>query len=73
MDIQERNCTDATTVPWWEIANKHKQVVVDKYGLRNIHLYEKGEEWILYTPTAKMRVLDQVYPEGYPIRARPPV
>ena len=29
-----------------EVANKHKQVVVDKYGLRNIHLYEEQEEWI---------------------------
>jgi hypothetical protein len=28
-----------------EVANKHKQVVVDKYGLRNSHLYEPGEEW----------------------------
>src|SRR5271165_2994132 len=25
-----------------EIANKQKQVVVGKYGLRNIHLYEAG-------------------------------
>jgi uncharacterized protein (DUF362 family) len=47
-----------------ELANKHKQVVVDKYGLRNIHLYEKGEEWIQYTPKAQMRVLDKIYPEG---------
>ena len=36
-----------------ELANKQKQVVVDKFGLRNIHLYEKGEEWIRYTPKAK--------------------
>jgi uncharacterized protein (DUF362 family) len=53
-----------------ELANKHKQVVVDKYGLRNIHLYEKGEEWIRYTPKAKMRVLDDVYPEGIRIPKR---
>lgn len=53
-----------------ELANKHKQVVVDKHGLRNIHLYEKSEEWIRYTPKAKMRVLDKVYPEGIRIPKR---
>jgi len=53
-----------------EITNKQKQVVVDKYGLRNIHLYEKSEEWVRYTPQAKMRVLDQVYPEGIRIPKR---
>ena len=41
-----------------EIANKHKQVVVDMYGLRNIHLYEEGEEWIHFEPKAKMLALD---------------
>ncbi len=53
-----------------ELANKHKQVVVDKYGLRNIHLYEPNEEWIRYTPKAKMLVLDKVYPEGIRIPKR---
>ena len=53
-----------------ELANRHKQVVVDKHGLRNIHLYEKGEEWVRYTPTVKMRVLDKVYPEGILIPKR---
>jgi uncharacterized protein (DUF362 family) len=53
-----------------ELANKHKQVVVDKYGLRNIHLYEKGEEWIRYTPKAKMLALDAIYPEGILIPKR---
>jgi uncharacterized protein (DUF362 family) len=53
-----------------ELANKHKQVVVDKYGLRNIHLYEKGEEWIRYTPKAKMLALDSIYPEGILIPKR---
>jgi uncharacterized protein (DUF362 family) len=52
-----------------ELANKHKQVL-DKYGLRNIHLYEKDEEWIRYTPKAKMLVLDKVYPEGIRIPKR---
>jgi len=53
-----------------ELANKHKQVVVGKYGLRNIHLYESSEEWIRYTPKAKMRVLDKVYPDGIRIPKR---
>jgi uncharacterized protein (DUF362 family) len=53
-----------------ELANKHKQVVVDKHGLRNIHLYEKGEEWVRYQPKVKMRVLEQVYPEGIRIPKR---
>lgn len=53
-----------------EVANKQKQVVVDKYGLRNIHLYEKSEPWIRYTPKAKMLALDQVYPEGIRIPKR---
>jgi len=53
-----------------EVANKHKQVVQGKYGLRNIHLYEKGEEWIRYRPEAKMRVLDAVFPKGIRIPKR---
>ncbi len=53
-----------------EVANKHKQVLVGKYGLRNVHLYEPGEQWIRYTPKAKMRVLDKVYPEGIRIPKR---
>jgi uncharacterized protein (DUF362 family) len=53
-----------------ELANKHKQVVVDKYGLRNIHLYEKQEEWIRFTPKAKMLALDTIYPEGILIPKR---
>ncbi len=53
-----------------EIANKHKQVLVGKHGLRNIHLYEPDEAWIRYTPKAKMLVLDQVFPEGIRIPKR---
>jgi uncharacterized protein (DUF362 family) len=53
-----------------EIANKQKQVAVGKYGLRNIHLYEKSEEWVRYTPKAKMLALDGIYPEGIRIPKR---
>lgn len=52
-----------------EIANKHKQVL-EKYGLGNIHLYDPDEEWVRYTPKAKMLVLDKVYPEGIRIPKR---
>jgi uncharacterized protein (DUF362 family) len=51
-----------------EIANKHKPVV-EKYGLRNIHLYE-GEEWIRYEPKGKMLVLHEIFPEGIYIPKR---
>ncbi|HTS77489.1 MAG TPA: DUF362 domain-containing protein [Bryobacteraceae bacterium] len=53
-----------------EIANKQKQVVVDKYGLRDVHLYERTEPWVRYTPKAKMLVLDRVYPDGIRIPKR---
>ncbi|MBN1660215.1 MAG: DUF362 domain-containing protein [Anaerolineae bacterium] len=48
--------------------NKHK-LVVDKYGLRNVHLYEPEFEWVYYEPQAEMLVLDQVYPDGIKIPA----
>jgi uncharacterized protein (DUF362 family) len=43
--------------------NKHK-LVTDKYGLRNVHLYEPEIEWVTYEPKAPMLVLDKVYPDG---------
>ena len=52
-----------------EVANKHLPVV-HKYGLRNIHLYEDGEEWVRYEPKAKMRVLHDIYPRGIEIPKR---
>jgi len=51
-----------------EVANKQKQVL-DKYGIRNIHLYE-GEEWVRYEPKAKMLVLDSIFPDGIQIPKR---
>lgn len=52
-----------------EVANKHRPVL-EKYGLRNIHLYEKDEEWVRYQPRAKMLALDGIYPEGIQIPKR---
>ena len=43
--------------------NKHKYVV-DKYGVRNAHLYEPDYEWVRYEPKRPFLVLDEVYPEG---------
>ncbi|OQA44934.1 MAG: hypothetical protein BWY52_01462 [Chloroflexi bacterium ADurb.Bin325] len=43
--------------------NKHK-VVVDQYGVRNVHLYEPEIQWVRYTPKTPMLVLDRIFPEG---------
>ena len=48
--------------------NKHK-LVTDRYGLRNVHLYEPEVEWVYYEPKTPMLVLDQVYPDGIKIPA----
>ncbi len=52
-----------------EIANKHKPVL-DKYGIRNIHLYEPEEEWVRYEPKGKMLALPEIYPDGILIPKR---
>ena len=52
-----------------EVANKHKPVL-EKYGVRNVHLYEPGEEWITYEPKGKMLVLPEIYPDGIRIPKR---
>ncbi len=46
--------------------NKHK-LVVDRYGLQNVHLYEPQVEWVVYEPKTPMLVLDKVYPDGIKI------
>jgi len=62
------NRTVVVSAKQGEVANKHKPVV-EKYGLRNIHLYE-GEEWIRCEPKGKMLVLDKIFPEGIYIPKR---
>jgi len=49
--------------------NRHK-VVVDRYGLRNVHLYEESEEWMTYEPKGKTSVLHEVFPNGILIPKR---
>lgn len=51
-----------------EKANRHLPVV-QKYGLRNIHLYE-NEEWIRYEPKGKISVLHDIFPKGIEIPKR---
>ena len=53
-----------------EVANKHKPVVVDKYGLRNIHLYERARSGSATSPRPKMLVLDEIFPDGIRIPKR---
>src|SRR3990170_2928131 len=52
-----------------EVANKHLPVV-QKHGIRNIHLYE--EEWIRYEPKGKMLILHDIFPDGILIPKRFP-
>jgi uncharacterized protein (DUF362 family) len=56
-----------------EVNNKHRGVL-EKYGLRNIHLYQ-GEEWIDIREAVgdladSFLVLNQVYPNGFRIPRR---
>lgn len=46
--------------------NKHK-FVVDKYGVRNVHLYEEEFPWVRYEPKQPFLVLDKIFPEGVEI------
>jgi uncharacterized protein (DUF362 family) len=55
---------------------ENKQLnVVEAHGLRNLHIYEPGEEWINIRDavgdlTKKFLCLDTVYPEGFSIPRR---
>jgi uncharacterized protein (DUF362 family) len=51
-----------------ERKNKHL-AVVQKHGIRNIHLYE-GEPWEIYRPKGEYLVLDKIYPEGVHVPKR---
>jgi uncharacterized protein (DUF362 family) len=55
---------------------ENKQInVIDAHGLRNLHLYDPGEEWIhigdaVGDLTRKFLCLNQVYPDGFMIPKR---
>jgi uncharacterized protein (DUF362 family) len=44
--------------------NNKQLYVTQKYGLRNVHLYEPQYRWVRYEPPEPFLVLDKVYPEG---------
>ncbi len=52
-----------------EVANKHKPVL-ERYGLRNVHLYEPTEEWVTYRPRGELLVLPEIFPDGIQIPKR---
>lgn len=57
-----------------ERANKHL-AVVQKHGIGNVHLYEKGEEWVNIRDavgdlTNEFLVLNDIYPNGFHIPRR---
>lgn len=47
--------------------NNKQKIIVDQYGVRNVHLYEPQVEWVVYEPKAPMLVLDRIYPGGIKI------
>ncbi|HBY98253.1 MAG: DUF362 domain-containing protein [Ardenticatenaceae bacterium] len=61
--IAAHNRTVVVSAKEGEVNNRHK-AVVDKYALRNVHIYEPEIEWVRYEPKRKFLVLDAIYPEG---------
>jgi uncharacterized protein (DUF362 family) len=49
--------------------NNKQLPVVQKYGLRNVHLYE-DPEWVVYEPKGEFLVLDKVFEDGVRIPKR---
>ncbi|MGA9349868.1 MAG: DUF362 domain-containing protein [Anaerolineae bacterium] len=47
--------------------NNKQKIIVDQYGVENVHLYEPQVEWMAYEPKAPLLVLDRIYPEGIKI------
>jgi len=46
--------------------NKHR-MVVDAYGVKNVHLYEPEIKWVHYEPKTPFLILDKIYPDGLKI------
>jgi uncharacterized protein (DUF362 family) len=61
--IGAHNDTVVVNAYMGEHNNKHKYVV-EKHGVRNIHLYEPQYNWVRYEPKRPFLVLDEIYPEG---------
>jgi len=43
--------------------NKHLYVT-EKYGLKNLYLYQEKFEWVKYQPKTPYLILDKIYPKG---------
>jgi uncharacterized protein (DUF362 family) len=43
--------------------NRHK-LVTDRYGIQELHNYEKEVQWVTYEPKQPLLVLDKVYKDG---------
>ncbi len=61
--IAGHNSTVVVNAHVGEVRNKHK-AVQDKYGVRSVHLTDKGVPWVRYEPKGEMLVLDKIFPEG---------
>lgn len=64
--IAAQNRTVVVSAYLGEINNRHK-VVVERYGIENLHIYEPQVEWIVYEPKEPLLVLHDIYPDGVKI------
>jgi uncharacterized protein (DUF362 family) len=44
--------------------NNRLTLVQDQYGIRDLHAYEEGIEWVEYQPREPLTILDQIFPDG---------
>lgn len=61
--IPAQNATVVVDSHEGEVKNKHN-VVLDSYGLKSVHLNDKGAKWVRYQPKGEMLVLDKIFPDG---------
>lgn len=61
--IAAHNSTVVVDAHEGEVNNKHRPVV-ERYGVRNVHLNDAPVKWVYFEPKARMRVLQDIFPEG---------
>jgi uncharacterized protein (DUF362 family) len=64
--VAAQNRTVVVSAYQGEINNRHR-VVVERYGIENLHIYEPEVEWIVYEPKEPFVVLHHIYPNGVKI------
>jgi len=64
--IAAQNRTVVVSAYQGEINNRHK-MVVERYGIKNLHIYEPQVEWVVYEPKVPFLVLHDIYPDGVKI------